>query len=335
MISNGSSIQQKEGTIQLTPEKDIIYSGFKLHKNGLQAIGTPSFEQWQECGDFIKKSNGAVHFWIGDWLNYGERTWGEMYSQALDETSFEYGTLRNDKYISDKMQLSLRNDNLTFGHAQILVSLPDKEKMFWVNELSKQPMPIRELRERIKEKRKLELPSPTTPKTKYETIVIDPPWPVEFMQLQMRPNQVIMPYPTMTIDELKAFTLVKDIADENCNLFIWTTHTYLPDTFSILEAWGFKYHVCLTWNKTNGRSLFGFNRMTEFVVYAHKGNITVNQRGEFIDTIFTEKLREHSRKPDVFYEMIKKNTPDQRRIDIFSREKRDGFDQWGNEEGKF
>lgn len=86
MSNNASSIT-------LTEEKDIIYSGFKLHKNGLQAIGNPTFEQWQECGEFIKKSNGAVHFWIGDWLNYGEQKWGEMYTQVLDETGFDYGIL--------------------------------------------------------------------------------------------------------------------------------------------------------------------------------------------------------------------------------------------------
>jgi hypothetical protein len=54
----------------------------------------------------------AVHFWIGDWLNYGEQKWGEMYTQALDATEFDYGTLRDDKWISSKIQLSDRSDNL-------------------------------------------------------------------------------------------------------------------------------------------------------------------------------------------------------------------------------
>jgi len=328
-MSNNSS------SITLTPEKDIIYSGFKLQKNGLEAIGDPSFEQWQECGEFIKKSNGAVHYWIGDWLNYGETHYGETYTQAIDATSFDYQTVANDKWVTNKIEFSLRGENLDIGHAKIIASLPREEMVFWATEINKEPITIKDLKERIKTKRKLELPQPSTPTDKYQTIVIDPPWPVEFMHLEMRPNQVIMPYPTMTIDELKRFTVVKEIADENCNLFVWTTHTYLPDTFEILKEWGFEYHVCLTWDKTNGRSLFGFNRRTEFVVYAHKGKITVNQSGKFVDTIFVEKLREHSRKPDIFYEIIKNNTPDQKRIDIFSREKRDGFDQWGNEEDKF
>jgi N6-adenosine-specific RNA methylase IME4 len=180
---------------------------------------------------------------------------------------------------------------------------------------------------------KPQVPVLPPPKGKYNTIVIDPPWPVEFMVMENRPNQTEMPYPTMTIEKIMEFPLA-DIAADDCNLFMWTTQTYLPISFEILETWGFKYHVCLTWDKTNGRSLFGFNRRTEFVLYAYKGKITVNQRGKFIDTVFTEKLREHSRKPDIFYEMIKENTPEPR-IDVFSREKREGFDQWGNETEKF
>ena len=320
--------------LQLNENKDIIYSSFLLHKNGLEAIGTPTFEQWTDCGEFIRKSNGAVHFWIGDWLNYGESHYGETYTQAIDETKFDYQTLANDKWISKSLEFSLRGENLEISHAKIIASLPQVEKEFWANKLNNNKITVKDLKDQIATKRRELLPNPTTPKGKYQTIIIDPPWPVEFMQLENRPNQVLMPYPTMTIEELRAWNVVKDIADENCNLFIWTTHTYLLDTFEILKEWGFKYHVTLTWDKTNGRSLFGFNRRTEFVLFAYKGKITVNQRGTFIDTIFTEKLREHSRKPDIFYDIVREHTPEPR-IDIFSREKRDGFDQYGNEEDKF
>lgn len=335
MSKYSSSIAKPQEKLQLIDaNKDLVVGGFVLHRNGIEPQGTPTFEQWQECGNFIKKANGAVHFWIGDWLNYGEQTWGEMYSQAMDETDFEYQTLANDKWLAKEIHISLRGENMDVSSAKLLAPLPQKEKEYWANELKKEKIPVRELKERIKEKRKKELPQPKTPKGKYKTIVIDPPWPMEYMHLNMRPKQVIMPYPTMTLDEIKDFSVVKDIADDECNLFIWTTHKFLPDTFDILETWGFKYHICLTWDKTNGRSLFGFNRRTELVLYAYKGKITVNQRGKFIDSVFVEKLREHSRKPDIFYEMLKSNTPEPR-IDIFGRGKHDGFSVWGNEEGKF
>ena len=56
----------------------------------------------------------------------------------------------------------------------------------------------------------------------------------------------------------------------------------------------------------------------------------INKKGRFIPSMFREKRTRHSRKPDVFYEIIKNNTEDPR-IDIFAREHKKGFDAWGNE----
>jgi N6-adenosine-specific RNA methylase IME4 len=44
--------------------------------------------------------------------------------------------------------------------------------------------------------------------------------------------------------------------------------------------------------------------------------------------------REHSRKPDEFYDTVRRVTEGPR-VDMFSREPRDGFGQWGIETGKF
>lgn len=71
---------------------------------------------------------------------------------------------------------------------------------------------------------------------------------------------------------------------------------------------------------------------TEFVLFGMIGNLAVIRKG--VRTDFKGKVREHSRKPDEFYEIVKRVSPDPR-IDIFSREKRVGFDQYGDEPDKF
>lgn len=114
--------------LKLTDNKDIEYSSFLLHKNGLTPIGDPTFEQWQEVGEFIRKAEGAVHFWIGDWLNYGEQKWGEMYAQAIDATGYDYGTLRDDKWIAKEIPLSLRSDNLNRSIAREIAPLENKKE---------------------------------------------------------------------------------------------------------------------------------------------------------------------------------------------------------------
>jgi N6-adenosine-specific RNA methylase IME4 len=166
---------------------------------------------------------------------------------------------------------------------------------------------------------------------KYQTILADPPWQMDFVKLKMRPNQVEMPYKMMSVNEICNLGIeLRPLEDDNCNLFLWTTHTYLPDAFKVMESWGFKYHCCLTWDKTNGRPCWGFKRDTEFVLYGFRGKITVNQRGHFIHTLFTEKLTTHSTKPEIFYNILESNTPEPR-LELFARNKRDGWDCWGNE----
>jgi N6-adenosine-specific RNA methylase IME4 len=173
-----------------------------------------------------------------------------------------------------------------------------------------------------------------TPEGKYKTIVIDPPWSMEKIQREVAPNQVGFEYPTMTLEQISSFTIPADIADDECHLFMWTTQKYLPESFKILDAWGFRYVFMMVWHKPGGFQPFNLPQYNcEFIVYGRKGT------PEFIDlkafpTCFDAPRREHSRKPDEFYDLVKRVCPGPR-IDVFSREKRDGFDQYGNETNKF
>jgi len=114
--------------ISLTENKEIVYASFVLRKNGLEPVGTPDFEQWLECGEFINKAKGAVHFWIGDWLNYGERQWGEKYLEAIEQTGYNYQTLRDDKWIAARVDLSRRRDKLSFDHHKTIAGLDAEEQ---------------------------------------------------------------------------------------------------------------------------------------------------------------------------------------------------------------
>ena len=173
------------------------------------------------------------------------------------------------------------------------------------------------------------------PEKKYGTIVIDPPWPVEKTIREVRPNQNEFDYPTMSIEEIQEFgKKVGKMAADDCHLFMWTTEKYLPHSFEILKAWGFRYIFTMVWHKNGGYQPFNLAQYNcEFVLYARKGT------PEFVETkdffcCFNGQRREHSRKPDEFYQTIARVTKELR-IDIFSRGAHDGFDQYGNEIDKF
>ena len=90
----------------------------------------------------------------------------------------------------------------------------------------------------------------------------------------------------------------------------------------------------MVWHKNGGFQPFGLPQYNaEFVLIGRKGGC------DFVDTkafmlCNNWPRREHSRKPDEFYELISRVTLGPR-IDVFSRERREGFDQFGNQTEKF
>lgn len=173
------------------------------------------------------------------------------------------------------------------------------------------------------------------PSRRYGTIVIDPPWPMKKIEREVRPNQVEFDYPTMDYEVLRAFRVkFQLLADINCHVFMWTTQKFLPMALRLFEDYEIKYVLTLVWHKAGGFQPVGLPQYNcEFALYGRIGT------PEFLDTkafdcCFEAPRAEHSRKPNEFYDLVKRVTPDGR-IDVFSREKRDGFDQYGNEPMKF
>lgn len=165
---------------------------------------------------------------------------------------------------------------------------------------------------------------------KYQVIYADPPWEVKKIIRKVRPNQVSFEYKTMPLSEIKTLG-IENISDDNCWLFLWATHSYLPKAFEVMERWGFKYQRTITWDKNNGLCLFGFHHRTEFLLVGYKGKVEMYPRRKAVPTLFSissKKLR-HSQKPDEIRKSIEvfgKN-----RIELFARQKTDGWHVWGNE----
>lgn len=193
-----------------------------------------------------------------------------------------------------------------------------------------------DLRKEIQEEKFKQLPKPEIPQDKYEVIVIDPPWPYGTIY-DPEYRRVGNPYPEMELDEIKDNALggksIEDITTEDSVIWLWTTHKFLPSSFYLLEKWGFDYKLTMIWNKERMGMGYWLRCQAEFCLLGVKGKpnwILENERD-----VLNIVRKEHSRKPDEFYEMVKRLSPNTKRIDIFSREKRDGFEQYGNEPDKF
>jgi N6-adenosine-specific RNA methylase IME4 len=168
------------------------------------------------------------------------------------------------------------------------------------------------------------------PVGKYQTIVCDPPWPMQKIEREVRPNQFGFEYPTMSEDELLAYPVVTEAADNAAHLWLWTTQRFLPLALGLVEEWGFDYLCTFVWHKPGGYQAVGLPQYNcEFVVMGRRGGLAFDDTKSF-PTCFEAPRREHSRKPDEFYEMVRRVSPGPR-LDMFSREAREGFDQHGIE----
>jgi N6-adenosine-specific RNA methylase IME4 len=171
------------------------------------------------------------------------------------------------------------------------------------------------------------------PEGKFRTIIVDPPWPVKKIIREVRPNQEEeLDYPTLTIEQIKALPIKQCAYDDGCHVYLWTTHKFLPIAFEVFKCWGVNYECLLTWVKNVGFTPFSWMYSTEHILFGRIGSLEVLEKGHRLD--FTGKVREHSRKPDEFYDLVRTVSPEPRR-DMFSREKREGFLSWGNEPDRF
>jgi N6-adenosine-specific RNA methylase IME4 len=168
----------------------------------------------------------------------------------------------------------------------------------------------------------------------FDVISVDPPWPYEGESKSVTSfdavgRRVANPYPEMSIEDIKKIEM--PLMDDAVVL-LWTTHRFLPDAFEILKEWGMDYKATLVWNKEKIGMGAWFRMQCEFCIVGVKGK-PYWENTTFRD-ILNEPRREHSRKPDSFFDMIEKITMG-RRLEYFSREKRNGWEVFGNDLNKF
>jgi N6-adenosine-specific RNA methylase IME4 len=168
----------------------------------------------------------------------------------------------------------------------------------------------------------------------FDVISVDPPWPYEGENKNVTSfdavgRRVANPYPEMSIEDIKKIDMP---LMENAVVLLWTTHKFLPDAFEILKEWNLDYKATLVWNKEKIGMGAWFRMQCEFCLVGIKGK-PYWENTTFRD-ILNEPRREHSRKPDGFFDMIEQITLG-RRLEYFSREKRNSWEVFGNDVNKF
>ena len=170
------------------------------------------------------------------------------------------------------------------------------------------------------------------PNKKYQIIYADPPWELKKGSPNLhkkKQGQRELDYPTMKIKDITEIPVI-DIADKNAVLFMWTTNKYIEQTYTISRAWGFNPSTMIVWaKKPKGRGLGGvFGISTEYLLYSRRGSL--KNKSRMWSTWYEHKRLSHSEKPAFFRDMISECF-EGKKIELFARNKTEGWDVWGNE----
>ncbi len=171
-----------------------------------------------------------------------------------------------------------------------------------------------------------------------DLIVIDPAWQEELWGEDTGGKSAVSKYRLMPTDEIRKLP-VRALASNHCWLFMWTIPTMLDVAMDILRYhWHFDYVTRVSWRKVsaNGKPMLGPGRL----VRSRHEDVLIGRVGappfrKPLDGLFDGVRREHSRKPEEFYAAVEAFALSERRADIFSRQRRPGWEGFGDQLDKF
>ena len=177
---------------------------------------------------------------------------------------------------------------------------------------------------------------------KYQIIYADPPWKYGDRVMNKghggRFDSLQLHYSSMTTKEICSLP-IKEMCDENCLLFIWTTDSHIPDCLKVISSWGFVYKtVGFYWLKTSPKTGLpspNLGKWTqkngELCFLATKGKCSQFIKDRKIHQLIQEPRSKHSKKPLETKRRITKMFGDVPCIELFARQRTPGWDVWGNE----
>lgn len=171
------------------------------------------------------------------------------------------------------------------------------------------------------------------PDKTYSVIYADPPWSYRNKGTRAAADKH---YSTMSLEDIKALP-VREIAADDCALFLWATFPMLREALDVIQAWGFAYKTAaFVWAKQNRRTqgwFWGLGNWTrsnaELCLLATRGKPKRVSAG--IHSLVVAPVGLNSAKPPQVREQIVRLMGDVPRVELFARERAEGWDAWGDE----
>lgn len=171
----------------------------------------------------------------------------------------------------------------------------------------------------------------------YDFIMSDFAWNYQLRSSKGEGKSAQAQYRTMPLEEIMALPVL-DLCLENALHWMWATNPMLDKAIDVMRAQGFEFKTAGTWLKTTKHGKIGFG--TGYILRSSNEPFIIGTRGKpkttkSVRSGFLGLAREHSRKPEEAYRAAEQLMPRARRLELFSRTDRPGWDHFGDEAGKF
>jgi hypothetical protein len=133
------------GSSLIAPQPKVSFEA-----TGISFAQDLTYEEWERLGVALAKVEECWQWWIGDWVNYGEKKYGETYEQAMEMTGKANQTLRHIATVCRSVELCRRRHNLSFAHHQEVAPLGPDDQDKWLDDAADKGMSRNELRRQIK-----------------------------------------------------------------------------------------------------------------------------------------------------------------------------------------
>jgi N6-adenosine-specific RNA methylase IME4 len=164
----------------------------------------------------------------------------------------------------------------------------------------------------------------------YQIIYCDPPWQYDFSKSDSR--KIENQYPTLSLQEIKNLRYDWDFEfAKNAVMYMWATAPKLKEALDLMATWDFEYKTHAIWDKEIMGMGYWFRGQHELLLVGVRGSYSPPDAKIRIGSVIKYRRTIHSKKPAVVRELIKQWYPTENKIELFAREKTEGWDVWGNE----
>lgn len=335
----GNIIQnQNEGSMNAmapVPAGEVV-GNVQFGATALHIPDGTSFDDWSRLGETLQQMERSVMWWIGDWLRFGERKYGETYAQAVEATGYAYGTLANAKRVASAYEPSQRSENLSWSHHSEVAALPPADRAEILARAAAEKLSTRDVKALAKQEKNRVGAKHDTCTTddlhaliargdRFGAIYADPPWVYDNQGTRAAQGNH---YGGLTVDELCELP-VRDLAMPNAHLHLWTTNAFLFDCARIFDAWGFEFRSSFIWVKPQMGIGNYWRNSHEFLLTGIRGDAKRFNDRSLMSWMECDRSR-HSEKPFIIRDYIRRASPGPY-LEMFARTPADGWTCWGNE----